>query len=94
MLAKYVDSNTMIEVLVKGDLPLPEGTTVVCYSSEDQRLAQTVINSIGTPWKVVLEAPPGEYNRKETYAKSVAEFIHRAITDPDWRGDGLEFDRV
>ena len=94
MLAKHLPSGTMIEVLIHGDLALPDDTNVICYSEDDARIARTVLSQIGCPWKVAASEPPGDYPRSEVHGKSIDDFIAQAIADPDWRGNGLEFDRL
>jgi hypothetical protein len=94
MLAKHLPLGTMIEVLVHGDLNLPDDTTIICYSDDDAKIGHTVLSQIGCPWKVELSEPPGDYPRSATHSKSVDDFIAQAIADPGWRGNGLEFDRL
>jgi hypothetical protein len=94
MLAKHLPLGTMIEVLIHGDLALPEDTAVVCYSEDDTKIARTVLSQIQCPWKVEISEPPGHYPRSATHGKSVDDFISQAIADPNWRGNGLEFDRL
>jgi hypothetical protein len=94
MLDRYLDSSTMIEVLIDGDLPLPDDTAVVCYSDIDAAIARNVLASIGSSWAISLAGTPMPYPRRDDYGASVRAFIQRAISDPTWRGNGLEFDGV
>ncbi len=94
MLHKYVGSDTMIEVLMYGDLDLPVDTKVVVYSQSDVTIAEHVLGFLNVAWTVVLTDAPGEYHRRQDYAAAVSDFIGKALADPSWRGDGLEFDRV
>ncbi len=94
MLKRYVGSSTMIEVLMYDELPLPSDTKVVVYSSADASIASEVMSSLGVTWSIVQNQPPGAYHRRQDYGKSVTDFVARALADPDWRGNGLEFDRV
>ena len=94
MLAMHLPKGTMIEVLIEGDLPLPPATTIQCYSEEDLTIARRVLRDIGCGWGTRLANPPGPYNRKEVHVLAVKEFIAHAMADPEWRGDGLEFDRI
>lgn len=93
-LAKHVRTGAIIEVLVRGDLPLPASTTVVCYSEPDEELARRILTEVGSVWQVKRERAPEAYPRNTRYAAQVAEFVDRALADPDWRGNGLEFDDV
>jgi hypothetical protein len=94
MLAKHLPLGTMIEVLIHGDLTLPDDTSVVCYSEGDTKIARNVLGKIECPWMVELSKPPGDYPRSPVHGKSVDEFIAQAMADPKWRGNGLEFDRL
>ncbi|GAB2179077.1 hypothetical protein DLREEDagr8_46350 [Dongia sp. agr-C8] len=85
---------SMIEVLIDGDLPLPNETRVQVYAPEDLQLAERVLATLARPWRVELADPPGPYPRSARYARSVVEFVDRALAEPEWRGNGLEFDRV
>lgn len=94
LLNTHVPQGTMIEVLIHGDLPLPDDTTIVCFGNDDKELARRVLTATIVPWSLAVELPPGAYNRRVAYADAVADFITRALADPAWRGNNLEFDRV
>lgn len=85
---------TMIEVLIHGDLGLPDDTRVQLYSAEDEALAKSVLAALDVPWHVDLIEPPGLYPRSADYAEAVDEFIQKALNDPSWLGNGLEYDKV
>lgn len=87
-------NKSMIEVLIDGDLALPPDTGIECYAPADKKLADKIISATRRPWAVTLNAPPGSYPRSPTYAASVASYVAHALADPNWRGNGLEFDRV
>jgi len=93
MLSRHL-SNTMIEVLIHGDLVLPPETIVYCYAEPDARIARQVFTTIHCSWAIKLVSPPVKNPRDDGYAKAVDDFIHRALANPDWRGNGLEFDSV
>jgi hypothetical protein len=94
MLMKHLPLGTMIEVLIHGDLALPDDSTVLCYSEADARIARDILCQLSCPWEIEVSDPPGDYPRSEVHAKSVDEFVVRALAEPDWRGNGLEFDRL
>jgi hypothetical protein len=85
---------TMIEVLIHGDVPLPDDTVIQTYSQPDEELATSVLQRLGVPWPVLSAQPPGPYNRRADYSQAVTSFLDTALSDKDWRGNGLEFDRV
>jgi hypothetical protein len=86
MLKKHLPENTMFEVLVHGDLDLPNHTEIHCFSDADAKLAQEVLSKVGAPWDVTSIDPPWPYPRKTKHVEDV--------TAPEWRGNGLEFDKL
>jgi hypothetical protein len=94
MLQKHLQENTMIEVLVHGDFNLSDETTISCFSDEDAKIARQILNSLNSKWEVKVEEPPGPYPRDSAYVTAVTEFLKKAESDPNWRGNGLEFDRL
>src|SRR5712671_6512949 len=56
MLSEHL-ANTMIEVLVHGDMALPDDTRVHCYADLDVRSARQVVTAIQCPWQIKLVAP-------------------------------------
>jgi len=94
MLNAHLGTETMIEVLIHGDLPLTNKTTVVCYSTPDIDIARRVLTETGSPWQLVTEDSPSPYPRSANYSAAVEQFVNQALANPNWRGNGLEFDRV
>jgi hypothetical protein len=94
MLQKHLQENTMIEVLVHGDFNLSDETSIDCFAAEDAKIARQILSSLNCKWRVKVEKPPGPYPRDSTHVAAVTEFIQKAEDDPDWRGNGLEFDRL
>ena len=84
----------MIEVLVEQGHPLPDDTKIACYHECDHELLLAILAQIDVPWKIELYDSPNHYNRKREYVVQVDNFVATALADPDWRGDGLEFDNV
>jgi len=93
LLADHLDRN-MIEVLIHGDLPLPDATSVLAYSKRDSVAVENILGALSMPWKVALAPEEDRYEANPVYAGQVDEFVKRALADPTWRGNGLEFDRV
>lgn len=94
MLGHPLNAQTMIEVLVHGDLALPDNTKVICYSNEDAVAAQNMLAQLGCPWIVEIATAPGHYQRSSVHGQSVADFVAQALADETWRGNGLEFDKL
>lgn len=94
MLQTHLTAGTMIEVLVHGDLTLPNNAALTCYAKQDLEIAKSVLESLQCPWTIALADPPGPYPRDAKHAQSVTDFIKQALADTKWRGNGLEFDRL
>jgi hypothetical protein len=94
MLRKHLQENTMIEVLVHGDFSLSDQTFITCFSEEDATIAARTLRTVGRKWQVRAEEPPGPYPRDSAHVAAVTAFIQQAESDPSWRGNGLEFDRL
>jgi hypothetical protein len=88
------DRDPMVEVLIDQQLPLSGTVVVRAYCDVDQSIAENALNEIGVEWEVELHAAPSTYARSPAYADKVCDFIQAALSDPNWRGNGLEFDRV
>lgn len=87
-------AGTMIEVLVDHELALPDDTRITCFHADDLAIVRQIVDSLNIPWGVRLEAPPGIYNRSPNHVHAVEGFVAQSLGDPNWRGDGLEFDNV
>jgi len=49
---------------------------------------------VGAPWNVTNNPPPSPYPRNAEHVAAVTAFIDQALADQEWRGNGLEFDRL
>ena len=85
---------SMIEVLVAGQIPLPGSVQIRSYSIEDQKTAQYVLEQLDVDWPAAIVDTSCPYARSEVYCANVDRFIENAIWDIAWRGNGLEFDRL
>lgn len=94
MLKKHLPLGTVIEVLINGGVALSAETVVTCFSEDDAEIAAHVLKSHQLEWRLVTSNPPGPYNRRHEYVLAVESFIAKVMTDPGWKGDGLEFDRL
>ncbi len=94
MLKAFLGTQTMIEVLVHGDLQVPDDSLIECYDSQDVTVVKKILSRTENQWQVDSKDPPGPYPNSTQYRSSVEKFIETALSDPTWHGDGLEFDRV
>jgi hypothetical protein len=92
MLEAAAAAGTMVEVLMHDDLPLSNSTIVVSFSADDKAIVDRVLSELSVPWGSRLEQPQGRYPRSANSVRQVEEFIRRALAEPSWRGNGLEFD--
>lgn len=94
LLERHAARGEMVEVLVPGSLPLSANVRIDAFSEADWQLASTVVARLGRSWLTNQVMPPTLYPRSSRYANAVRSFIQSAIANPNWRGNGLEFDRV
>lgn len=86
-------SETMIEVLVPGSLPLTDHAKIRVYRKEDCDEIKRIQEKVGSAWDMELQSTP-RYVGDEKYIEKVSTFIDKVLEDSEWLGDGLEFDRV
>ena len=84
----------MMDFVVEHEFILPDDSQLFYYHKEALNLAKSIAGHIEIPWQIKLQPPPGDYNFSFEYASAVEEFINQALLDPNWKGDGLGFDRV
>ena len=94
MLVEHYPNGIMIEVLVHAPLRLSNDVVVVCFSDDDYLLAENILKSFACSWEIRKEHPPCHYNRNPEYVSGVEDFLAKAMSDPDWRGNGLEYDKI
>ena len=94
LLAANLGKN-MIELLVHARLELPAEVVVQCFHEGDLDISQHVLGHLGKKnWASILEKPKCKYPRNDQYVRKVKQFVTRALDEPKWSGDGLEFDKV
>ncbi len=92
MLSHHVPKGTMIEILIKNEIILPPNTIITCFSVEDQRIVNQLLEKYELNWSCNrVDAP--HYSRCSSHATNVSAFVKKAIEREDWLGDGLEFDK-
>jgi len=84
----------MIEVLVRDRLPLPMGTVLTVFSDEDLAVVQRVSRDLAQHAMKLESDRSLAYPQTPTVRENVMKALERAVSDRDWKGDGLEFDRV
>jgi hypothetical protein len=84
----------MIEVLLHDDLPLHDNVQIICFSDDDADTARKVKAATGIQWSVSTRRAPEHYPYKRQHKQAVQNFVAKALVDPNWRGDGLDFDNV
>jgi hypothetical protein len=84
----------MVEVLVPGELSLPDNTQIVCFDQNDEILCQEILDALDVNWAISTRRPSGIYNRQDPFVESVKAFLDSALENPEWRGNCLEFDDV
>jgi hypothetical protein len=83
----------MIEVLVPKALVLPNEASLVFFSGADRIIAEDILRKLGVDWEVsVSEAY--RYTRTANHVDRVERFLEHAQADPNWKGNGLDFDAL
>jgi len=83
----------MLEVLVKSPISLPDDTCVSVFCADDRESAANILEKLNSTWGVSQTNGLG-YAALPEYSRSINQFIDTALEDRDWKGNGLEFDRV
>jgi hypothetical protein len=84
----------MIEVLIEDRLPLPRQTVITVFSDADLAIAQRLVREISKiPYPTAIDSSLA-YPERQQIRKEVVSAMERAATEADWKGSGLEFDRV
>jgi hypothetical protein len=94
LLSRHASRGDMIEVLIPNSFVIPQTSQVDAFSADDLLLVSTILNVTGPNWKPRFIEPSTPYPRSNRHGKAVVEFVEQALADPEWRGNGLEFDRV
>lgn len=94
MLEHHLPKGTMIEILVHGDLALPNDTTILTFCDSDAEITDEVLSEVDSPWSCRKIDAPTTYTPNPIHDQSVRTFVAHALADANWQGDGLEFDRV
>ena len=94
LLSHHAARGDMVEILIRDHFTLSPSIRVETFSRADYQLALRVVTQIRRTWQVRFDEPTSAYPRSAQYASAVLAFAETALNRPDWRGDGLEFDRV
>jgi hypothetical protein len=81
-----------VEVLVTDALQLPDDAEVTVFGEWDMGVAREALQGLRLPWEVTLRAHSA-YDPSMSRRLEVEEFLHRSITNADWRGNGMEYDK-
>jgi hypothetical protein len=84
----------MIEVLVNNRVPLSADCVLKFFRPVDREIAEKALKQLESRIAALEIDATLTYTAREKHVASVIAAIDRAVKDPDWRGDGMEFDRV
>lgn len=85
--------SAMIEVLVRDRIQLPAPVELTAFSRPDALAIEEIAQSLGVAVSVFLEDSLS-YTADDGKRRAVFESITRAMTELDWKGNGLDFDRM
>ena len=93
LLTQNISRGNMIEILVPDALELAQPSEVITFNEHDAYLVQSILAKLECDW--LTECRQAElYNPHPEYVASCISYLKRATNDPEWHGDGLEFDKV
>jgi hypothetical protein len=92
-LLRYSFGHRMIEVLIPRQLSLGPQTELLFFDDDDLALAQKALAQVNAVFSC-QRARDKSYRPTSAYKNAVSRFLERAIGEAEWKGDGLEFDRV
>jgi hypothetical protein len=84
----------MIELLVPERLNLESGVVFRFFHVDDLECAKKALGELGISAFQVKLDESFNYERDPQYAELVRKALSLSISDPAWRGNGIEFDRV
>jgi hypothetical protein len=84
---------TMVEILIPDQLALPPTASFVLFSEAEYELAATLLEPFESSCQFTLLKDPG-YVAKPGHLHAVTKFLNCAAQNPEWKGDGLDFDGV
>lgn len=93
LLAAARGKDRMVEVLVDGSFDLDESTTVIAFNERDAEKMADILRQVACPWVIELEKQ-NFYTPKPQHFQACTDFLALAVETPNWRGNGLEFDKV
>lgn len=83
----------MVEVLVRDKLPLSKPVSLTVFSDWDAVIAREVAERLAVQVNIDCDRTL-EYPTVSSLRKAVMTCLDLAVTDADWKGNGLDFDSV
>lgn len=84
----------MIEVLVRDQMPLGQGTSFRFFHEDDLTSAIEALGALDIDQYALQLDEQLHYKASANHRRAVSQALARAVADPAWLGEGLEFDRV
>lgn len=85
------EPSQMIEVLVSEKLELLQSTEIVVFDRDDALQVKESLARLAIDWPIKLRLN-STYKHNMTHKMNCTNFLNRSIEQPQWKGDGLEFD--
>ena len=86
--------NQMIEVLIPQILNIDGSTEIECFSAQDLSIVLKTTKHLDVDLKVNQRKLDFAYPKHDDFRQSVSEQIIQYLNKPDWKGDGLDFDKL
>lgn len=85
--------HTMVEVLIPQSFSLGPDTELAFFSEEERMLGQHLTRDAGRCWRC-LHDESTQYRVNTRHEQAVREFLRRVEQNPQWTGNGLNYDSV
>lgn len=93
LLGENFSKGNMIEVLVDRFLDLDESVEMIAFDNEDATIINKILQELDLKQSYTI-SECDFYDRNQVYVSSCEQFINHSLNNPQWPGDGLEFDKV
>ncbi len=94
MLEAAKKDNPVIEVLVKGTLNLSADVKCQVFSQADYETASNVLKKTNSKMNLDLIDAGEMYLNQGSFDSQIGAFIDQALSDPHWKGNGLDYDKL
>jgi len=86
--------NNMIEVLIPKKLDIDSSTIIECFTVKDVAITNRIIEQLNLPFNIIEKKLKFTYPENHEFRQNVSRQVISFFNDSDWKGDGLDFDKL